>query len=174
MASRTAPDYAQSVCLSLSVPCAGHGAAAHEGRSIHDAVIHRLRAVHGELQRLLALHKLLRLLNRLRAEGTARLMASKGGGGRVGSAPPWRRPADCLSARTRRQGAIINEQRLSYQLSTVHDTRSVLSECVAESQSQRGVRGRWHISQPVRFSSSCRGARKVANEMFKSSKVRSI
>jgi len=56
---------------------AGHGAAAHEGRSIHDAVIHRLRAVHGELQRLLALHNLLRLLNRLRAEGTARLMASK-------------------------------------------------------------------------------------------------
>ena len=107
------PDYAQSVCLSLSVPCAGHGAAAHEGRSIHDAVIHRLRAVHGELQRLLALHKLLRLLNRLRAEGTARLMASKGRGGRVGSAPPWRWPADCLSARTRRQGAIINEQRNS-------------------------------------------------------------
>ena len=71
-----------------SVPCAGHGAAAHEGRSIHDAVIHRLRAVHGELQRLLALHNLLRLLNRLRAEGTARLMASKAREVAGGLAPP--------------------------------------------------------------------------------------
>ena len=39
-----------------------------------------------------------------------------------------------------------------------HTGRRFLDECVAESQSQRGVRGHWHISQPVRFSSSCRGA----------------
>jgi hypothetical protein len=79
------------VCLARSVPCAGHGAAAHEGRSIHDAVIHRLRAVHGELQRLLALHNLLHLLNRLRAEGTARLKASKVREVAGRSGPPWRR-----------------------------------------------------------------------------------
>ena len=66
------------ICQSVPAPSLCQpGAAAHEGRSIHDAVIHRLRAVHGELQRLLALHNLLRLINRLRAEGTARLMASK-------------------------------------------------------------------------------------------------
>ena len=35
----------------------------------------------------------------------------------------------------------------------VHDTRSVLSECVAESQSQRGVRGRWHKPARQIFSS---------------------
>ena len=39
----------------------------------------------------------------------------------------------------------------------VHYTRSVLYECVAESQSQGGLRG-VGICQPVRFSSSCRGA----------------
>ena len=54
----------------------GRGAGTHEGSRIHDPIIDWLRAVDGELERLLALDELLGLSCGLHAEETARLMAS--------------------------------------------------------------------------------------------------
>ena len=46
----------------------GQGCVAYEGSGVHDSVIDRLRAVDGELERLLALDELLRLGDDLRVE----------------------------------------------------------------------------------------------------------